>query len=51
MASLLACGAAVPAPSPVLGPPVDPGTYTLKLSIGGKDYTTKVVVEADSGIQ
>ncbi len=29
------------------GPPVEPGTYIVKLSVGGKDYTTKVVVEAD----
>ncbi len=29
------------------GPPVEPGTYLVKLSAGGKDYTTKVVVEAD----
>lgn len=34
-----------------LGPAVEPGSYTVKLSVGGKDYTTKVVVEADSGIQ
>ncbi len=29
------------------GPPVEPGTYLVKLSVGGRDYTTKVVVEAD----
>jgi photosystem II stability/assembly factor-like uncharacterized protein len=29
------------------GPPLEPGTYLLKLSVGGKDYTTKVVLEAD----
>ena len=28
-----------------LGPLVDPGTYNVKLSVNGKDYTTKVVVE------
>jgi hypothetical protein len=30
------------------GPAVEAGTYLLKLSVGGKDYTTKLVVEADS---
>ncbi|HVG28946.1 MAG TPA: hypothetical protein VM864_04425 [Pyrinomonadaceae bacterium] len=30
------------------GPPVEPGTYLVKLSIGGKDYTTRVVVEPDT---
>ncbi|MGZ8848355.1 MAG: hypothetical protein ACXW3C_17980, partial [Pyrinomonadaceae bacterium] len=34
-----------------LGPLVEPGTYTLKLSVNGKDHTTKVVVEADPGMQ
>ncbi len=29
------------------GPPVEAGTYLVKLSVGGKDYTTKVVVEPD----
>jgi photosystem II stability/assembly factor-like uncharacterized protein len=29
------------------GPAVEPGTYLLKLSVGGKEYTTKVVVEVD----
>lgn len=29
------------------GPAVEPGTYLVKLSVGGKDYTTRVVVEAD----
>jgi len=33
------------------GPLVEPGTYSLKLSVNGKDYTTKVVVEADPGMQ
>ena len=28
--------------------PLDPGTYQLKLSVGGKDYTSKVVIEADN---
>ncbi|MCA1817663.1 MAG: hypothetical protein LC746_14950 [Acidobacteria bacterium] len=30
-----------------VGPPVEPGTYLVKLSVGGKDYTTRVVVEPD----
>jgi len=30
-----------------LGPAIEPGTYNVKLSVNGKDYTTKVVVEAD----
>ncbi len=30
------------------GPAVEPGTYLLKLSVGGKDYTQKIVVEADN---
>ncbi len=29
------------------GPVLEPGTYILKISVGGKDFTTKVVVEAD----
>jgi photosystem II stability/assembly factor-like uncharacterized protein len=29
------------------GPALDPGNYLVKLSVGGKDYTTKVVIEAD----
>ncbi|MFZ0751962.1 MAG: hypothetical protein WAM70_21560, partial [Pyrinomonadaceae bacterium] len=33
------------------GPLLEPGTYNLKLSVGGKDFTTKVVVEADPGMQ
>lgn len=33
------------------GPLLDPGTYNLKLSVGGKEFTTKVVVEADPGMQ
>jgi photosystem II stability/assembly factor-like uncharacterized protein len=33
------------------GPLLDPGTYNVKLTIDGKDYTTKVVVEADPGMQ
>jgi photosystem II stability/assembly factor-like uncharacterized protein len=28
-------------------PLADPGTYLVKVSVGGKDYTTKIVVEAD----
>jgi photosystem II stability/assembly factor-like uncharacterized protein len=34
-----------------LGPIIEPGMYSVKLSINGKDYTTKVVVEADPGMQ
>ncbi|HYY43262.1 MAG TPA: hypothetical protein VE775_11065, partial [Pyrinomonadaceae bacterium] len=30
------------------GPLVEPGTYVVKLSVGGKDYTTRVVVEPDT---
>ncbi|MDX2032552.1 MAG: hypothetical protein SF339_17895, partial [Blastocatellia bacterium] len=30
------------------GPALDPGTYLLKLSVDGKEFTTKVVVEADT---
>jgi len=29
------------------GPQIDPGTYVVKLSVGGKDLTTRVVVEED----
>jgi hypothetical protein len=29
------------------GPAVGPGTYVVKLTVGGKDYTTRVVVEPD----
>ena len=29
------------------GPALEPGTYLVKLSVGGKDYTSKAVVEAD----
>jgi hypothetical protein len=29
------------------GPPVEPGTYLIKLAVGGKEYTTRVLVEAD----
>src|SRR3712207_8676167 len=29
------------------GPLVEPGTYAVKLSVGGKDHTTRVVVEPD----
>jgi hypothetical protein len=32
------------------GPVIEPGTYAVKLSANGKDYTTKVIVEADPGI-
>ena len=32
----------------LLGPAIDPGTYLVKLSVGGKEYSTRVVVEADN---
>jgi hypothetical protein len=32
------------------GLPLEAGTYQVKLSVGGKDYTTKVVVENDPGM-
>jgi photosystem II stability/assembly factor-like uncharacterized protein len=34
--------------SALIGPVLDPGTYLVKLSVDGKEMTTKVVVEADS---
>ena len=34
-----------------IGPLIEPGTYSVKMSVNGKDYTTKVVVEADPGMQ
>jgi photosystem II stability/assembly factor-like uncharacterized protein len=30
------------------GAAIEPGTYLLKLTVGGKDYTTRVVIEADN---
>ena len=33
-----------------LGLPLEAGTYNVKLSVNGKDYTTKVVIENDPGI-
>ena len=33
-----------------LGRPLEAGTYQVKLSVNGKDYTTKVVIENDPGI-
>jgi photosystem II stability/assembly factor-like uncharacterized protein len=33
-----------------LGLPLETGTYNVKLSVGGKDYTTKAVIENDPGI-
>jgi len=33
-----------------LGPVIEPGTYNVKLSVNGKELTTKVVVEADPGM-
>ena len=35
-------------PSFIVGNAVDPGTYVVKLSAGGKELTTTVLVEADS---
>ncbi len=32
----------------LLGPQIEPGTYLVKLSAGGKTYTTTVAIEADS---
>jgi hypothetical protein len=34
-----------------LGLPLEAGTYNLKLSVGGKEYATKIVVENDPGLQ
>jgi len=31
-----------------LGLPVETGTYIVKLSVGGKEYSTKVIVEPDT---
>jgi photosystem II stability/assembly factor-like uncharacterized protein len=33
-----------------LGLPLEAGTYQVKLNVGGKDYTTKVVIENDPGM-
>ncbi len=32
------------------GPAVGPGVYVVKLTVGGKEYTTRVVVEPDPGL-
>jgi hypothetical protein len=32
----------------LMGTPLEPGIYVVKLTVGGKDYTTKVRVEEDS---
>jgi hypothetical protein len=32
------------------GPPVEPGTYIVKLNVGGKEYTQKVIVEGETSI-
>jgi hypothetical protein len=32
------------------GPAIEPGIYVVKLTVGGKDYTTKVIVEPDPGL-
>jgi len=29
------------------GGSLEPGSYLVKLTVGGKDYTTRVVIEAD----
>jgi hypothetical protein len=29
------------------GATLEPGSYLVKLTVGGKDYTTRVVIEAD----
>jgi photosystem II stability/assembly factor-like uncharacterized protein len=31
-----------------IGLPLEPGVYVVKVSVGGKEYTTKVVIEADT---
>jgi len=33
-----------------LGPALEAGTYAVKMSVNGKDYTTKVVIEPDPGM-
>ncbi len=33
-----------------LGLPLEPGTYVVKLSVGGKDYTTRAIIEPDPGV-
>jgi hypothetical protein len=33
-----------------LGAALEPGTYVVKLSVNGKDYTTKAVIESDPGM-
>src|SRR5207244_13466985 len=33
-----------------IGPVIEPGTYNVKLSVNGKELTTKVVVETDPGM-
>jgi hypothetical protein len=33
-----------------LGLPLEAGTYNVKLTVNGKDYVTKVVVENDPGM-
>jgi hypothetical protein len=32
----------------MMGTPLEPGVYVVKLTVGGRDYTTKVRVEEDS---
>jgi hypothetical protein len=32
------------------GPAIEPGIYLVKLTVGGKDYTTKVIVEPDPAL-
>jgi hypothetical protein len=33
-----------------LGLPLEAGTYNVKLTVNGKDYTTKAVIEPDPGL-
>jgi hypothetical protein len=44
-------GAKVDAGVPYIGPLVNPGTYTLKLRVGGKEQTASLVVEPDPRVQ
>ncbi|HQR06869.1 MAG TPA: hypothetical protein PLN21_08610 [Gemmatales bacterium] len=40
-------GAVADTGSPEVGPPINAGAYTAKLSVDGKSYTAKLVVKAD----
>jgi photosystem II stability/assembly factor-like uncharacterized protein len=44
-------GAKVDTGVPYIGPLVNPGTYTLKLHVAGKEQTASLVVEADPRVQ